>query len=92
MAPDERMDIGNPRQRHILIPKKQKALFEKRLTLIDRGILDGKVGEAKSQLKKAQEELHSPDASTDAISFDPATPKQFIRAIQGLVASTGNPA
>lgn len=48
--------------------------------------------EAKTQLRKAQEKLHSLDANSDAISFDPATPKQYIRAIQGLVASMVDPA
>ena len=69
-----------------------RRLFEKRLGLFERGILDGPEGEAK--LLEAKHEMRSAEAALRALeteepkfTFDPATPARFARAIQELLGS-----
>lgn len=75
-------------------------LFERRLNLYDRGVLDGaegeaKIVEAKNALRVAEAELAALDAADEGIVFDPATPARYASALRDLVASLisadGNP-
>ncbi|MCA0997672.1 recombinase family protein [Yangia pacifica] len=67
-------------------------LFERRLVLYERGVLDGDDGEAKlleakNGLQSAEAELSSLANADEVIAFDPATPARYASALRNLVTS-----
>ena len=67
-------------------------LFERRLNLYERGVLDGDDGEAKlleakKGLRAAEAEIAALDEADEAMLFDPATPVRYASALRDLVTS-----
>ncbi|WP_442970486.1 recombinase family protein [Roseovarius sp. D22-M7] len=71
-------------------------LFERRLKLYERGVLDGpdveaKILEAKNGLRAAEVELAALDERDEDITFNPATPARYASALRDLVTSLTSP-
>ncbi|WP_152463743.1 zinc ribbon domain-containing protein [Roseivivax sp. THAF30] len=72
-------------------------LFERRLALFEKGILDGiageaKLAEAKQDIKDAEAALAALDETEAELSFDPVTASDYVAAIGELMVSMGQDA
>lgn len=71
-------------------------MFERRLGLFERGILDGVDGEdkltkAKAALREAEARLEALETNAPEIKFDTASPERFAKAVHDLMQSMQSP-